>query len=78
MLGTNCLIPYLTSRAAMDSEEWTGAGVECQTLVPEVPGSILSGGADCCGLEQVTNPHRSWGNDPKLIDSVYSKKIKVK
>ena len=21
--------------------EWTGAAVECQTLVPEVPGSIL-------------------------------------
>ena len=33
-----------------------GAGVEWLTLVPEVPGSILSRGAFRCGLEQVTFP----------------------
>ena len=58
----------------MDFKEWTGAGVECQTLVQEVPGSFLSRVAVCCGLKQVTNSHSSWGNDPKLIDSVHSKK----
>ena len=36
--------------------EWAGAGVECWTLVLEVPGSILSLVTVCCGLEQVTNP----------------------
>ena len=32
--------------------KWTGA--ECRTLVPEIPGLILSQCAFCCGLVQVT------------------------
>ena len=36
--------------------EWTGAGVECRTPVPEVQGSILSPIAVGCGHEQVTVP----------------------
>ena len=33
--------------------EWTGAGVECQTPVPEVQGSILSWVAVRCDLDRV-------------------------
>ena len=31
--------------------EWTDTMVGCRTLVPDVPGSILSQGAVGCGLE---------------------------
>ena len=54
--------------------ELTGAGVECQTPVPEVPVSILSRVAVRCSLRK-SQFHSSWGNDQKLIDSVHSKQI---
>ena len=48
--------------------EWTGAGVEWLTSVPEVPGSVLSRGTFRCGPEQVTFPQllRQWSEIDQL------------